>query len=226
MPKLDGFDFVSAIRRDTELAATPIVMLSARAGDEAVSEGYAGGADDYLPKPFRSQELVERVAARLSAANRERAGQQQREAELRHTSAAAQLDAALQAAELGRRNRRCAAGLAARLGRCDHRRDRSARRRGEQRPIRVRRSGARRNSATATTSRPWTRRWCRSTSSRPVSGWSSPTRWRSPRVMATWCRKPRTASGRASASRCAVMDGNVIGSLGLLWSDTAGLRSR
>ena len=99
MPKLDGFDFVSAIRRDTELAATPIIMLSARAGDEAVSEGYAGGADDYLPKPFRSQELVERVAARLSAANRERAGQQQREAELRHTSAAAQLDAALQAAD-------------------------------------------------------------------------------------------------------------------------------
>ena len=99
MPKLDGFDFVSAIRRDAELAATPIVMLSARAGDEAVSEGYAGGADDYLPKPFRSQELVERIAARLSAANRERAGQQQREAALRHTSAAAQLDAALQAAE-------------------------------------------------------------------------------------------------------------------------------
>jgi signal transduction histidine kinase/CheY-like chemotaxis protein len=99
MPKLDGFDLVSAIRRDTELAATPIVMLSARAGDEAVSEGYAGGADDYLPKPFRSQELVERIAARLSAAKRERAGQEQREAELRHISAAAQLDAAMQAAD-------------------------------------------------------------------------------------------------------------------------------
>jgi signal transduction histidine kinase/CheY-like chemotaxis protein/anti-sigma regulatory factor (Ser/Thr protein kinase) len=99
MPKLDGFDFVAAIRRDTELAATPIVMLSARAGNEAVSEGYAGGADDYLPKPFRSRELIERVAARLSAAGRERAGQQQREAELRHTYAAAQLDAALQAAD-------------------------------------------------------------------------------------------------------------------------------
>jgi signal transduction histidine kinase/CheY-like chemotaxis protein/anti-sigma regulatory factor (Ser/Thr protein kinase) len=99
MPKLDGFDFVAAIRRDAELAATPIVMLSARAGDEAVSEGYAGGADDYLPKPFRSQELVERVAARLSAADRERAGQRQREAELRRASVAAQLDAALQSAD-------------------------------------------------------------------------------------------------------------------------------
>ena len=99
MPRLDGFDFVAAIRRDAELAATPIVMLSARAGDEAVSEGYAGGADDYLPKPFRSRELIERVAARLSAAGRERAGQQLREAELRHTSATAQLVAALQAAD-------------------------------------------------------------------------------------------------------------------------------
>jgi signal transduction histidine kinase/DNA-binding NarL/FixJ family response regulator len=99
MPKLNGFDFVAAIRGDPELAATPILMLSAHAGNEAVSEGYAGGADDYLPKPFRSQELVERVAARLSAADRERAGQRQREAELRHASAAAQLDAALQAAD-------------------------------------------------------------------------------------------------------------------------------
>ena len=99
MPKLDGFDFVSAIRHDPGLAATPILMLSARAGDEAVSEAYAGGADDYLPKPFRSKELVEKVGARLSAANRGRAGQQQREAELRHTSAAAQLEAALQAAD-------------------------------------------------------------------------------------------------------------------------------
>jgi signal transduction histidine kinase/CheY-like chemotaxis protein/anti-sigma regulatory factor (Ser/Thr protein kinase)/PAS domain-containing protein len=99
MPKLDGFDFVSAIRRDPELAATAILMLSARAGDEAVSEGYAGGVDDYLPKPFRSQELVDRVGARLSAANRERAGQRQREAELRHTSAAAHLEAALRAAD-------------------------------------------------------------------------------------------------------------------------------
>ena len=99
MPKLDGFDFVSAIRRDPGLAATPILMLSARAGSEAISEGFAGGADDYLPKPFRSQELVERVAARLSASNRERAGQQRREADLRHASAVAQLDAALQAAE-------------------------------------------------------------------------------------------------------------------------------
>ena len=95
MPGLDGFEFVAAIRAEPELAATPILMLSARAGAEAVSEGFAGGADDYLPKPFRSQELVERVSARLAAAARERAGQQ-RDADVRLLS---ELDAALHAAD-------------------------------------------------------------------------------------------------------------------------------
>src|SRR6202035_605280 len=73
MPRLDGLDFVAAIRADPELAATPVLMLSARAGAGAVSEGYSGGADDYLPKPFSSQDLIDRVAARLSAAPRGRA---------------------------------------------------------------------------------------------------------------------------------------------------------
>jgi CheY-like chemotaxis protein/anti-sigma regulatory factor (Ser/Thr protein kinase) len=99
MPRLDGFDFVAAIRADPDLAATPVLMLSARAGAEAVGEGYAGGADDYLPKPFRSQELVDRIAARLSAVDRERAGRQQRDAEMRLAADLAELDAALQAAD-------------------------------------------------------------------------------------------------------------------------------
>lgn len=99
MPRLDGFDFVAAVRADPELAATPVLMLSARAGAEAISEGYAGGADDYLPKPFRSQELVDRVAARLSAAERERAGQHQRDTEMRLAADHAQLVAALQSAD-------------------------------------------------------------------------------------------------------------------------------
>jgi DNA-binding response OmpR family regulator len=59
MPGLDGFEFVAAIRADPALAATPILMLSARAGVEAASAGFAHGADDYLPKPFQSQELIE-----------------------------------------------------------------------------------------------------------------------------------------------------------------------
>jgi signal transduction histidine kinase/DNA-binding response OmpR family regulator len=99
VPRFNGFDFVEAIRADLALAATPVLVLSARAGAEAVSEGYAGGADDYLAKPFYSQELVDRLSARLAATARERAGQQQREAELRSASATAQLDNALQATD-------------------------------------------------------------------------------------------------------------------------------
>jgi signal transduction histidine kinase/CheY-like chemotaxis protein len=95
MPGLDGFGFVAAVRADPDLAATPILMLSARAGVEAVNEGYAGGADDYLPKPFRSQELIDRVASRLSAVSRER-DRQRREAQSRLTSELVHLDSALQ----------------------------------------------------------------------------------------------------------------------------------
>ncbi|WP_406817280.1 ATP-binding protein [Mycobacterium sp. M23085] len=95
MPGLDGFGFVAAVRADPELAATPILMLSARAGAEAVNEGYAGGADDYLPKPFRSRELIDRLASRLAAVGRER-DRQRREAESRLASDLVQLDAALQ----------------------------------------------------------------------------------------------------------------------------------
>lgn len=94
MPGLGGFELVAAIRADPELAATPVLMLSARAGADAVDEGFAGGADDYLPKPFRSQELVDRVASRLSAVARER-GRQRREAQIDLM----QLDAALQATD-------------------------------------------------------------------------------------------------------------------------------
>jgi signal transduction histidine kinase/CheY-like chemotaxis protein len=95
MPGLDGFELVAAIRAEPELAGTPMLMLSARAGAEAVSDGFAGGADDYLPKPFRSQELIDRVSARLSAGARERAGQE-RDAELRLSS---EFDAALHGAD-------------------------------------------------------------------------------------------------------------------------------
>jgi CheY-like chemotaxis protein/anti-sigma regulatory factor (Ser/Thr protein kinase) len=99
MPRLNGFEFVAAIRADPALAATPVVMLSARAGAEAISEGFSSGADDYLPKPFNSQDLIDRVAARLSAAARERASRRSSDARAQKALNFAQLDAALQAAE-------------------------------------------------------------------------------------------------------------------------------
>jgi signal transduction histidine kinase/FixJ family two-component response regulator len=99
MPRLNGFEFVAAIRADPALAAIPVLMLSARAGAEAVSEGFSSGADDYLPKPFSSQDLIDHVAARLSAAERERASRRSSDARAQKALNFAQLDAALQAAE-------------------------------------------------------------------------------------------------------------------------------
>jgi signal transduction histidine kinase/CheY-like chemotaxis protein len=99
MPRLNGFEFVAAIRADPALSAIPVLMLSARAGAEAISEGFSSGADDYLPKPFSSQDLIDRVAARLSAAARERASRRTSDARVQKALDFAQLDAALQAAE-------------------------------------------------------------------------------------------------------------------------------
>ena len=68
MPKLDGFGLLKAIRNDPELQDLPVIMLSARAGEEARVEGLDAGADDYLTKPFSARELVARVSANLKIA--------------------------------------------------------------------------------------------------------------------------------------------------------------
>jgi PAS domain S-box-containing protein len=65
MPRLDGFALLAAVRSDPVLASVPIVLLSARAGEEARIEGLDAGADDYLIKPFSSRELIARVGALL-----------------------------------------------------------------------------------------------------------------------------------------------------------------
>src|SRR6185369_9161878 len=65
MPVLDGFGLLRELRADPELASTPVLMLSARAGEEASVEGLQAGADDYLIKPFSSRELMARVSTRL-----------------------------------------------------------------------------------------------------------------------------------------------------------------
>jgi signal transduction histidine kinase len=65
MPEMDGFQLLSALRNDPATAVIPIIMLSARAGEEARIEGVESGADDYLTKPFTARELVARVEAQL-----------------------------------------------------------------------------------------------------------------------------------------------------------------
>jgi PAS domain S-box-containing protein len=66
MPGLNGFEFLSELRADPATSTIPIILLSARAGDEAESEGLEAGADDYLVKPFTARELMARVGAHVS----------------------------------------------------------------------------------------------------------------------------------------------------------------
>jgi PAS domain S-box-containing protein len=68
MPVLDGFGLLREIRADAQLRHLPVVMLSARAGEEARVEGLESGADDYLTKPFSARELIARVNANLEMA--------------------------------------------------------------------------------------------------------------------------------------------------------------
>lgn len=68
MPQLDGFGLLAAIRADPGLRDLPVILLSARAGEEALVDGVAAGADDYLTKPFGARELIARVEANLALA--------------------------------------------------------------------------------------------------------------------------------------------------------------
>lgn len=61
MPGLDGFGLLKKVRQHPELKTTPVIFLSARAGEEAKVEGLDAGADDYLVKPFSAKELTVRV---------------------------------------------------------------------------------------------------------------------------------------------------------------------
>ncbi|OUL20049.1 histidine kinase [Nostoc sp. T09] len=68
MPEMDGFELLSALRADPKTKGIPIIMLSARAGEEAAIEGLQAGANDYIIKPFSAQELVARVDSHLQMA--------------------------------------------------------------------------------------------------------------------------------------------------------------
>jgi signal transduction histidine kinase len=65
MPEMDGFELLDRLRRDPATADIPVMMLSARAGEESRVEGLKAGADDYLIKPFSARELVARVETQL-----------------------------------------------------------------------------------------------------------------------------------------------------------------
>jgi PAS domain S-box-containing protein len=95
MPQLDGFGLLQAMREEPLLRDTPLILLSARAGEESRVEGVQAGADDYLVKPFSARELLARVDAHLKLARLRR---EAREA-IRHRGE--QFETLLNAAPLG-----------------------------------------------------------------------------------------------------------------------------
>ena len=65
MPRLDGFQLIARLRADQRTRGIPVILLSARAGEESRVQGMEAGADDYLVKPFSARELVARVEGRI-----------------------------------------------------------------------------------------------------------------------------------------------------------------
>ena len=68
MPRLDGFGLIRKLRSDPKMKKIPVIVLSARAGEESRVEGMEQGADDYLIKPFSARELLARVNTHLHLA--------------------------------------------------------------------------------------------------------------------------------------------------------------
>jgi PAS domain S-box-containing protein len=84
MPELDGFGLLRELRNNSETRTIPIILLSARAGEESRVEGIDAGADDYLVKPFSARELIARVQTHLQLAQvRREADQAIRESEVK-----------------------------------------------------------------------------------------------------------------------------------------------
>lgn len=80
MPVMDGVTLLAELRNDPATSLVPVILLSARAGEEARIEGLETGADDYLVKPFSARELLARVNTHLTmAAVRRNAAQTERE---------------------------------------------------------------------------------------------------------------------------------------------------
>ena len=68
MPEMNGFELLAALRDNPTTAQVPVIMLSARAGEESRVEGLQSGVDDYLVKPFTARELVARVESQIRMA--------------------------------------------------------------------------------------------------------------------------------------------------------------
>ncbi len=70
---LPGIDGMELCRRIRTRSAVPLIMLTAKGDVESRVDGFAAGADDYVPKPFRFEELLARVRAVLRRSGEPRA---------------------------------------------------------------------------------------------------------------------------------------------------------
>jgi signal transduction histidine kinase len=90
MPTLDGFALLAALRGDEQLRSLPVVLLSARAGEEARIEGLEAGADEYMVKPFSARELLACVTSQLRLAHVRRESEAERLRLLQESAAVTQ----------------------------------------------------------------------------------------------------------------------------------------
>ncbi len=78
MPQMDGFELLHQLRSNPHTQSLPIIVLSARAGEESRIEGIQAGADDYVVKPFSARELLARISARLEISEMRRQAEEAR----------------------------------------------------------------------------------------------------------------------------------------------------
>ena len=76
MPRCDGFELLGQLRKDERTRHVPVILLSARAGEEAREEGLGAGADDYLVKPFSARDLLARLRSQLDMSRLRREGEE------------------------------------------------------------------------------------------------------------------------------------------------------
>lgn len=68
MPEMDGYEFLTELRRSKSIPRIPFLILTSKASEEARIEGMRRGVDDYLVKPFSSRELIARIDSRIQIA--------------------------------------------------------------------------------------------------------------------------------------------------------------
>ena len=66
MPRLDGFEVLSRMKSDADVAHIPVIVLTARKGEKDIVSALERGADDYLVKPFIPEELLARLSKLLA----------------------------------------------------------------------------------------------------------------------------------------------------------------